>query len=923
MITVQEVVTIATSAPYPKDLESDVLLVDGRVAHIRPIVGSDVAGLRVLTSKLSDESIYMRFFSPRRQIPDAELEHFANVDYVNRLALVAIVDAELVAVARFDRAEDAPTAEVAFTVRDDQQGRGLGMVLLEHLASAARALGIRRFEADTLMANRAMQAVFRHAGFRETTSIDSGVVHVTLDLEAAPEYLDHLEARDRTAAVHSIEGLLRPRSIAVIGASSRGGSVGHEIVANLVAGQFKGPVYPVNRRAGGPPGSFQVCGLAAFADVGDIPDPVDLAVIAVPPAEVANVTGACGNKGVRGLVVVTAGYAEAGPEGAVAERELISLARSYGMRVIGPNCLGIINTAADISMNATFSPARPVPGSIGFSSQSGGLGIAILNEATRRDLGISSFVSVGNKVDVSGNDLIRYWESDPQTEVILLYLESFGNPRHFARIARHVSKKKPIVAVKSGRSSSGTRGTSSHTAAMASPDATVDALFHQAGVIRVDTLAEFFDVAEVLNHQPLPKGAKVAIVGNAGGPGVLAADACEGAGLVVPELSGDTQRKLRGVLSKDAGVSNPVDCIATATAEQYRAALEIVLGDDDVDAVIAIFTPPLVTQAEDVAAQVAAVAASATKPIVAVFLATSGALSALRDGPRRVPFFPFPESAARALGRTVPYALWRVRPEVPVPVFLDLDTAKGRGIVDAALAAVAHGGGTSGSETGWLGVSEVLQLLGAYGIPFVESVRAANVTEAVAAARRMGFPVAVKLDLPGLVHKSDVGGVRLDVADAAQVTAVTEALLSQHGQEAAVTVQPMAPPGVETIVGVVEEPGFGPVVMVGLGGTATEVLGDRALSLVPITRPEAVDLIGSLKAAKLLSGYRGAPTANVGALAELICRVAQLAERLPEVIEMDLNPVIVGPDGCLVVDAKVRVVRPEAPEPELWRRHLR
>jgi acetate---CoA ligase (ADP-forming) len=911
------------SAAYPKDLESDVVLADGRVAHLRPIMGSDVDGLRDLGSRLSAQSIYMRFFSPRRQISQAELEHFANVDYVQRSALVALVDSELVAVARFDRGAGETSAEVAFTVRDDQQRRGLGMVLLEHLASAARSLGIRRFEADTLGANGAMLGVFRHAGFVERTSMGSGIVHVSLDLEAAPEYLDHLEARDRTAAVHSIEGLLRPRSIAVVGASTRAGSVGHEIVANLVAGEFKGPVYPVNRRAGGTAGPLQVCGLSAVADVGDIEGRVDLAVIAVPPAEVAKVTEACGKKGVRGLVVVTAGFAEAGPEGAVAERDLISLARSHGMRVIGPNCLGIVNTAPDISMNATFSPARPVSGSIGFSSQSGGLGIAILNEATRRDLGVSTFVSVGNKVDVSGNDLIRYWESDPQTEVILLYLESFGNPRHFARIARNVSKKKPIVAVKSGRSSSGARGTSSHTAAMASPDATVDALFRQAGVIRVDTLAEFFDVADVLNHQPLPRGGNVAIVGNAGGPGVLAADACEGAGLVVPELCFETQRKLRAVLSKEAGVSNPVDCIATATAEQYRAALEIVLGDDDVDAVIAIFTPPLVTQAEDVAAQVAAVAASATKPIVGVFLATSGALSALRDGVRRVPWFAFPESAARALGRTVPYAMWRVRPEVPVPVFLDLDTAKGRAIVDATLAAAAHGGAASGSETGWLDVSQVMQLLSAYGIGFVESARAATATEAADAARSMGFPVAVKLDVPGLVHKSDVGGVRLGVADAAHVMAVTEELLAGHGPEVAVTVQPMAPAGVETIVGVVEEPGFGPVVMVGLGGTATELLGDTALSLVPITRPEAVDLISSLKASKLLSGYRGAPAADIGALADLICRVAQLAERLPEVVEMDLNPVIVGPDGCLVVDAKVRVARPEAPEPELWRRHLR
>jgi acetyl coenzyme A synthetase (ADP forming)-like protein len=930
---------MTSAGEYPSDLESDVVLADGRVGHVRPILASDVAGLRDLGSKLSAESIYLRFFSPRRQISDAELQHFANVDYDRRLALIALVDGELVAVARYDREEGAKIAEVAFTVRDDQQGRGLGMVLLEHLASAARDRGITRFEADTLAVNEAMLRVFRRAGFEEKTAFGAGVVHVTLDLDPVPGYLEQLEERDRRAAVRSIERLLRPRAIAVVGASNQAGFVGHEIVANLLAGKFTGPVYPVKEEAGGTPGLLEICGLPVFDDVADIEGPVDLAVIAVPVAEVLRVTEACGKKGVSGLVVVTAGFAEAGAEGAAAERQFVSLARSYGMRVIGPNCLGVVNTAPEVSMNATFSPARPVPGPIGFSSQSGGLGIAILEEATRRDLGVSSFVSVGNKVDVSGNDLIRYWDSDPRTEVILLYLESFGNPRHFARIARQVSRRKPIVAVKSGRSSAGTRGTSSHTAAMASPDATVDALFHQAGVIRVDTLEELFDVANVLSHQPLPTGRNVAIVGNAGGPGVLAADACEGAGLVVPELSAGTQRQLRAVLSKEAAVSNPVDCIAIATAEQYRRVLEVVLADDEVDAVIAIFTPPLVTQAEDVAAQVAAVAASATKPILAVFLATASALSVLREGKRRVPWFAYPESAARTLGRIVPYATWRVRPDSAVPIFADLDIDRGRAIVEAALAdadAPSVGLPARGAPDGaaltwapagvgsrWLDASETFQLLAAYGIPFVECVSATSVEEAAEAARRVGFPVAVKLDVPGLVHRSDVGGVLLGVTDAEQVMAVTGALLARHGPEAKVIVQPMAAPGVETVVGVIEEPGFGPVVMVGLGGAAIEVLGDRALSLVPITRPEAVDLIASLKAAKLLSGYRGAPVADVEALAELLCRVAQLAEHLPEVVEMDLNPVIASPGGCVVVDAKVRVARPITPEPELWRRHLR
>ncbi len=581
--------------------------------------------------------------------------------------------------------------------------------------------------------------------------------------------------------------------------------------------------------------------------------------------------------------------------------------------------MGIVNTAPDISMNATFAPVRPVAGRLGFSSQSGGLGIAILSEATHRDLGVSSFVSVGNKVDVSGNDLLRYWEDDPATSVILMYLESFGNPRHFAQISRRISRKKPIIAVKSGRSTSGSRGASSHTAAMATPDAAVDALFRQAGVIRVDTLEELFDVADVLSHQPLPKGKRVAIVGNAGGPGVLAADACEGYGLSVPELSEATQLQLRSILSPEAAVSNPVDCIASASADDYRRALEVVLADDVVDAVIVSFTPPLVTDADDVAAAVAFVAATAEKPILAVFLTTTGTVDALRTGDRRVPWFAYPESAARALGRIVPYTVWRAQPEEEPPDLDGIDRVAARAIVSAAL-------GRRKDDFGvWLGADETAQLLGAYGIPTVESVRACSVEAAVEAAGAVAGPVAVKLDVAGIVHKTDVGGVHLGLASAAEVATVTGELLDRFGEDAAVIVQPMVEPGIETICGLLEDPAFGPLVMFGLGGTATEVLGDRALSLVPLGRSEADRLIGSLKAAPLLRGYRGAEPVDVEALADLLCRVARLAEDIPEVLEMDLNPVVAWPrgKGCVTIDAKIRLALPAVPEPVLRRRHLR
>jgi acetyl coenzyme A synthetase (ADP forming)-like protein len=894
-------------ASYPAELEADVLLADGRAAKVRPILPSDAALLKGLHASLSPESVYLRFFSPRRTLPDAEFEHLANVDYLDRLALVALVDDELVAVARYDRLPGDAEAEVAFTVRDDQQGRGIGTILLEHLASAAVAAGIRRFVADTLSENHRMLDLFRKSGFVEHALFEAGVVRVTMELGPAARYLDEVEERERKADVASIERLLRPASIAVVGASRRRGTIGRELLANLIAGDFQGTLYPVN------PAGGEIAGLMTYSSVSELPESIDLAVIAVPAAQVAGVIEACGKRAMGALVVISAGFAETGGAGAAAERGLVSIAHRHGMRLVGPNCMGIVNTAEGISMNATFSPVAPVRGHIGFASQSGGLGIAILNEATQRDLGVSSFVSVGNKADVSGNDLLCYWEQDSETDIILLYLESFGNPRRFSRIARRLARNKPIIAVKSGRSGAGSRGASSHTAAMATPDATVDALFRQAGVIRVDTLEELFDVADVLNHQPLPKGRGVAIVGNAGGPGVLAADACEGYGLAVPELAGHTQVQLRSILSPGAAVSNPVDCIASATAEQYRQTLEIVLADEAIDAVIVIFTPPLVTSADDVAEAVVSVAARATKPIVANFFAASGTLSALRPSIGRVPWFAYPESAARALARIAPYAAWRRQPEVAPPLYDEIEREQGRAVVDGVLA-------TSGDA--WLGAAAASELLQAYRIPHVRSIRATSSVDAVQAGAELGYPVALKIDVPGIVHKTDVGGVHLALASAEAVSTATNSLLARFGPAAAVTVQPMAPAGVETIVGLLQDPSFGPLVMFGLGGTATEILGDRTLSLAPLNRPDAIALIGSLRSSKLLMGYRGAPVADVEALADLLCRVSRLAEDLPEIVEMDLNPVLAGPDACQALDFKIRVRALQVAEPLLRRRHL-
>lgn len=893
----------------PPDLVADVVLADGSLARLRPISGGDREALRAFHDSLSEETKRLRFFSVHPFLSEEELDRFVTVDYKNRLALVALVQGQLAAVGRYDRV-GAGEAEVAFTVRDDLQGKGLGTVLLEHLAAAARERGIDTFVADVLSENRRMLDVFRQAGFGETAAFEAGVIRVTMELEDSAEYRRRVDERERRASAESMRRLLSPSSVALVGASSRPLSIGRALLDNIVASGFAGDLYPVN------PGGGEIAGLPVARSLAEIDGPVDLAVIAVPAQAVAGVLEDCGAKGVSGAVVISAGFAETGPEGVARERAILDIARSHGIRMIGPNCMGIVNMSEGVRLNATFAPVPPEPGPIGFSSQSGGLGIAILEEAGRRGLGVTTFVSVGNKADVSGNDLLQYWEDDPATEVVLLYLESFGNPRRFGRIARRVSRKKPIVAVKSGRTTAGTRGASSHTAALASSDDEVDALFDQTGVLRVDTLEELFDVADVLAHQPLPNGRRVAIVGNAGGPGVLAADACERYGLEVPLLGAATQARLREFLSPEAAVSNPVDCIASASADDYRRALEAVLDDEAIDAAIVIFTPPLVTEADDVAEAVAAVAAGATKPIVANFLAVSHVLAALQAGKRRVPWFAYPESAARALGKVVSYAAWRARPE-PVAVELPgIEAAKARALVEDALAA-------SAGEECWLDPVSLHSLLTCYGIAHVVTKKAPDVARAVAAAEEVGFPVALKVEAPGVVHKSDAGGVRLGLTDQEAVRSAASDLLGRFGEKAALVIQPMATPGVEMIAGLVQDKSFGPVLLCGMGGVLTELLGDHVLSLLPLSPEEARRLIDSLRLAPLLEGYRGSAPTDVDSLVDLLCRLAALGEDLPEVVELDLNPILVSSSGAMAVDARARLDRHQLHRPPFETRALR
>jgi acetyl coenzyme A synthetase (ADP forming)-like protein len=902
--------TNLTVGTAPAHWECDVVLVDGGTVHVRPLSPEDADRLVAFHAALSDETVYLRFFSAKPTLSSEEVTRFTHVDHDARVALVAELGERLVGVARYDRVPGTDSAEVAFVVSDEQQGRGIGTALLEHLAAAARERGITQFVAEVLAHNRRMLGVFRAAGFAERTRLEGGVVRVELLIEPTDRARAAIEAREHRAEAASVARVLSPRSVAVVGASRNTDSVGHQVLSNLLAAGFAGPVYPVN------PGAEYVASVKAYPTLLDIPGAVDLAVVAVPASSVIDVVRQCAAKGVAGVVVLSAGFGEVGDVDA--QLELRDLTRRNGMRLVGPNCLGVVNTA--IGLDATFSPYAPAPGRIAMQSQSGALGIAILERSARIGLGVSSFVSVGNKADVSGNDLLQYWEDDPATDVVLLYLESFGNPRKFARIARRVSRRKPIVAVKSGRSAAGVRAASSHTAAMASPDIAVDALFRQTGVIRVDTLDELFDMALVLDSQPLPRGHRVAIVGNSGGPGILATDACDGAGLEVSELSPATQAALRAVVDPNAAVSNPVDLVASATPEVYEQALGIVLADEAVDAAIVICTPTFAATPSRVADVLRRISAGTDKPLLGCFLAWPDLEPLLRGAPGEqrsgdVPAFASPEPAARALARAASYSAWRQRPPGAVRDLDGFDADRARAVVDTFR--------TSAPEGGWLPADMVDELLTAAGVRTIASVAVSDADEAERAATKLGYPVALKATGPGLVHKSDVGGVRLGLRSEPEVADAYASMADHIGERmTGGIVQRMAAPGVETIVGVVHHPLFGPLLMFGMGGIDTELRGDRSFRILPVTDLDAAELVRSLRAAPLFFGYRGSPPVAVAALEDLLQRVARLAGDVPDLAELDINPLIVSPEGAIAVDVRARV-RPVAlgPRPELRQMH--
>ena len=877
----------------------DVILRDGETLRLRPPTADDTGQIIAFFAALSSESRFSRFHG----LADVG-ERFAltlvEPDWREKGALVGVTgeagSETIVAIGNYVRLRDRHVAEAAFAVADGWQRRGLGTRLLEQLAARAGAHGIDAFVAEVLSDNAPMLGVFANIGFKPTRTLEGGVVEVRFPIAATAAFTERVDERDHVAVTASLRPFFEPRSVAVIGASARRGSIGGELFRNILAGDFTGAAYPVNRSG------ESVGGVRATTSVGEITEALDLVVICLPGDKVIAAAEDALRHGTRALCVISAGFAETGPEGRERQDELLRLVRSHGARLVGPNCLGIASAA--VGLNATFAPRAFPKGRIGFSSQSGALGLALLERAEARGLGISGFVSIGNKADVSSNDLLEWWEDDEGTDLVLMYLESFGNPKKFGRLARRIAREKPILAMKSGRSRAGRRAAGSHTAALAGSDAAVDALFRQAGVLRAETLAELLDVAALLSSQPIPRGNRVAVVTNAGGLGILCADACEGAGLELPALADETRARLAAVLPSEASTANPVDMLGSATDLAFAAALPIVLDDPGVDAVIVLFVPPVAVDTQLVGAAIseAAAASETGKPVLASILAAEGAPATLRRA-ANVPSFAFPEAAARALGRAVERASWLRRSAGTVPSLDGIDRA-------AAAALVARTLGDR--DDAWLEPADARALLVAYGIPVVAEHLCAAPEEAVAAAEALGYPVVVKLAEAG-AHKTERGGVALNLEDA---DAVREAAARMAGP---VIVQPFVAGGAEFLAGVAHDPVFGPLVAFGPGGVQAELIGGTGFRLAPLTDADTRELVTEGKAGKIAAGFRGAAPVDVPALEDTLHRLSLLAEEIPELAELDLNPLLGFSDRVVAVDARVRLARVDShQEAKTW-----
>jgi acetate---CoA ligase (ADP-forming) len=886
-----------------------LILRDGTTATIRPAEAIDAEMMQQFVDRLSPESRRHRFFS--ESAPSTDLVAALCDSSKPRIQLTLIVtriwegSLRIIAAGSY-WAKNEHTVEVAMAVDDEFHGKGLGTLLLERLAFIAIRHGFADLWAVTHVNNVAMREVFRESGFSAHEAYEGEDMEVELSLVPTEITVTRAELRERLATTASLRPFFYPQSVAVIGASRDPKSIGFRLLEALITARFQGAVYPVNPKA------TEIAGLDVYPSLQSVPRPVDLAVIAVPSEKVLPVVEDCASVGVRALVVITSGFAEVGPEGSALQRQLVEKVRQHGMRMIGPNCFGILNTDPSVRLNATFTSLFPPSGRVAMSSQSGAIGLATLGGAQRFHVGISSFVSVGNKADVSTNDLLQYWEEDPATGVILLYMESFGNPRRFARIARRVSARKPIVAVKAGRSHSGRRAAGSHTAALAASDVAVDALFRQTGVIRAETLEEMLAIAAGLANQPLPSGRRVGIITNAGGPAILCTDACEASGLAVPEPSAQTKERLGDFLPSTAARTNPIDLIASATPEQYADAIATVLAADEIDALIILYVSVTAVDTAGIAEGIkrgiakGRATASKSKPLCIVWMAEGDADRIFSVAGETIPAYGLPETPAIVLGKMASSAEWQQRPMGVVPDFDDLDLATARTICTTAL---------SRRGNGWLTTEETRSLLSAVKISVPHGGVALTADEAVALAEKVGWPVAVKLASHRIVHKTEVGGVHLNLTNDGSVRNAFESIKSELEKRKTlaamegVLVQPMFTGGVEVMVGVTHDPLFGPLIAFGLGGIHVEILGDVQFRITPLTEDDANEMIHGIKGYRLLSGYRDHPAADIEAIKDVLLRISRLVEEIPDITELDLNPIyaLLPGQGCRIVDARIRV----------------
>lgn len=870
---------------YPSAWEADVVLRDGGTSHLRPIRPDDAAGLIAFHSRLSERTVYYRFFAPYPRLSDRDVERFTHVDYDGRGALVATIGDAIIGVVRYDRVSD-DEAEVAFVIEDEHQGRGLGTIFLEHIAQAARERGVRRFVAEVLPENTRMIEVFQHAGYTATTAREDGFAALSFDITPTASSLAVTHAREQRAEANSVARLVRPRSVAIVGASRNPMSIGYAVARHVVDGGFTGPVVAINPNAGD-----EAAGLPCYPTLSEAPAPIDLAIVATPASTVADIVHDAAVAGVPNLVVVSSGFGESGQKGWAAQQSLMRMARACGLRVLGPNALGFINTDEGVRLNASLSPHVPACGPIGFFAQSGAPGAALLEAASRRALGISTFVSAGNRADISGNDLLQYWEDDDATEVVMLYLESIGNPRKFSRIARRLGARKPIVCVKAGRSTQGAPLGHAVRSTQMRPEA-IEQMFTQSGVIRTETIAQMYDVAQLLVTQPMPKGNRVLAMGNSDAMTLMAADAVAGAGL--------------------QWVDPPVVFDQRSTPEEFERALAAAADDPAVDAILAMYVPGLHDTGARAAAAVRRVAARANTPILAVMFAVEGAhrlLDGRAPGPLgvgAVPTYPAVEDAVRALAAVHQHVVWRQHAsDTPVvPEGIDVEAA--RVMVNMLLAGM--------HEQRTLDASEAAALLEHYGVRLWPHRTARTADEAASAAAELGYPVVLKTVDAYLRLRSDLGGVYFDIVDEGDLRHQFAARLAdlEPLEYDRLVVQQQANPGVSLVVETAEDPLFGPVVTFGLSGVAYDVMGDRAYAVPPLSAHDIQELLDRPRAARLLRRGGSGHAIDRELLGDLVARLARLADDLPEVARLVLRPVVASEQGLAVLGAAITLRHPQS-----------